>query len=97
SPSKGCHTLYHFLDLAIQRDAYRDGLVGTTSYDIVHAINAAVTVLRQPACSGPHPPTTPIPAAPGRFSLTCRQALMLLVHMVGDLHQPLHVGALYLD
>jgi S1/P1 Nuclease len=26
-----------------------------------------------------------------------KEALMLLVHFVGDLHQPLHVGSIYLD
>jgi hypothetical protein len=37
-------------------------------------------------------------AAPAPFSLKDqREALLLLTHYVGDLHQPLHVGAIYLD
>ena len=80
----GCHTQYHFTDLALERSEYRMGLVGTYDYDIVHAINAAVATLRgQP---------TPAP-----FNFTKRDALMMLVHFLGDIHQPLHVGSLYLD
>jgi hypothetical protein len=92
----GCHTKYHFTDVAVQRSRYQAGQVGVHDYDVVHAINAAIAVLRTPACSSPHPATTPV-AAPGLFRFTCAQALMMLVHFVGDLHQPLHVGALYLD
>jgi len=36
--------------------------------------------------------------APAPFSLLNeKEALLLLAHFVGDLHQPLHVGAIYLD
>jgi hypothetical protein len=80
----GCHTQYHFLDVAIQRPGYRDGLVGTRDYDIVHAIKAAIIVLRGGQ-------------SPAPFSFTQRDALMMLVHFVGDIHQPLHVGSIYLD
>jgi hypothetical protein len=80
----GCHTQYHFVDLALQRSAYAPGLVGTYDYDVVHAINAAVAVLRGDP-------------SPAPFDFTKRDALMLLVHFLGDIHQPLHVGALYLD
>jgi hypothetical protein len=80
----GCHTQYHFLDVALQRQRYEDGLVGTNDYDIVKAINAAIAVLR----GGP---------SPAPFDFSRRDALMMLVHLVGDLHQPLHVGSIYLD
>jgi S1/P1 Nuclease len=80
----GCHTQYHFTDLALERSEYRMGLVGTYDYDIVHAINAAVATLRD------QPTTAP-------FNFTKRDALMMLVHFLGDIHQPLHVGSLYLD
>ena len=49
----GCHTQYHFADLALQRTAYRFGDVGTSDYDIVHAMDAAIAVLRSRECSGP--------------------------------------------
>lgn len=80
----GCHTQYHFLDVALQRQRYEDGLVGTNDYDIVKAIDAAIVVLR----GGP---------SPAPFDFTRRDALMMLVHLVGDLHQPLHVGSVFLD
>lgn len=93
----GCHTQYHFADVAIQQPGYRDGSqVGTHPYDIVHAINAAIYVLRTPYCSGRNPPAVPIPG-PNPFRFTCAHALMMLTHLVGDLHQPLHVGGVYLD
>jgi hypothetical protein len=84
--SRPCHTLYHFADIPEADQAY--GLTrapGATPYDVVHTINAAVAKLE-----GKTPP------APFT-GLTDRQALFLLAHMVGDLHQPLHVGSVYLD
>ncbi len=33
----------------------------------------------------------------GPATLTKRQALWVLAHLVGDIHQPLHVGAIYFD
>lgn len=80
----GCHTQYHFIDLALERDGHAEGLVGTFDYDIVRALNAAITVLQG----------NPSPAP---FNFTRRDALILLAHFVGDLHQPLHVGSVYLD
>jgi hypothetical protein len=82
--SGGCHTQYHFLDVALQRPRYEDGLVGTNDYDIVKAMNAAIVVLRGGR-------------SPAPFDFTRRDALMMLTHLIGDLHQPLHVGALFLD
>lgn len=80
----GCHTQYHFVDLALQRTAYAPGLVGTYDYDVVHAIDAAVAVLQGKP-------------SPAPFDFTKRDALMMLVHLLGDIHQPLHVGSIYLD
>ncbi len=80
-----CHNQYHYADVADSRDHYESGLAGTTPHDIVHSINAAIAVLqgRQPD----------VP-----FNIRDkREALALLVHFVGDIHQPLHVAALYLD
>jgi len=80
-----CHTLYHFTDVPIQRDSYVSGSVGTRDVDIVHATAAALHVLKgEPA------------PAPFKFR-DKREALLLLAHYVGDIHQPLHVGAVYLD
>lgn len=80
----GCHTQYHFLDVALQRQRYQRGLVGTNDYDIVRAMSAAIVVLRGGR-------------SPAPFDFTRRDALMMLTHLIGDLHQPLHVGSIYLD
>jgi hypothetical protein len=81
----GCHQAFHFADVAIQRDSYNRRHVGTSDHDVVSAINACIVVLQgRPA---------PVP-----FSIIDKkEALFLLAHFVGDIHQPLHVGAIYLD
>ncbi|WP_139826179.1 S1/P1 nuclease [Derxia lacustris] len=80
-----CHKQYHYADVALQRRAYALGRVGTSDVDVVSATTAAIRVLQgRPA--------------PWPFSIRDRrEALLLLAHYVGDIHQPLHVGALYLD
>jgi hypothetical protein len=84
--SRPCHTLYHFADIPEADRQYSPTRApGATPYDVVHTINAAVAKLEGK--------TPPAPYA----ALTDRQALFLLAHMVGDLHQPLHVGSVYLD
>jgi len=80
-----CHKTYHFTDVAYQHLRYRADYVGVNGHDLVHAIRGAVAMLQG----------KPVPAP---FSIASRaEALLLLAHFVGDLHQPLHVGALYLD
>lgn len=93
----GCHSQYHFVNMELRRTRYRLGDVGTHEYDIVHAMNAAIAVLRTSRCSGPTPPATNPVDVPGDFHFTCSQALLMLTHLIGDLHQPLHVGSVYLD
>lgn len=84
-----CHKSYHFTDIPIQEDHYGIGFVGETDSDVVHAINAAITVLQGSLAPAPFN----IPSdAEGRI-----EAFRLLAHFVGDIHQPLHVGAIYLD
>ena len=81
---RACHTMFHFEDVAIQRGSFDRSFQGTNTHDLVAAIGAAITVLKdQPA--------------PAPFSIKDKkEALLLLVHFVGDLHQPLHVGSVYL-
>jgi hypothetical protein len=80
-----CHKAFHFADVDIEHNTYSTAYVGTHDYDVVHAIDAAIFVLQgQPS------------HAPFNFA-SKREALMLLVHFMGDLHQPLHVGAVYLN
>lgn len=82
---EACHRRYHYTDVAVQRDGYRRGLAGTRDDDLVAAVSAALARLQ----GRPVPP-------PFRFD-DATEALRLLVHWVADLHQPLHVGAVYLD
>ena len=70
--------------MAIQQPAYAADLPGAGD-DLVQAIAACITVLQGGK-------------APAAFRIASKkEALRLLVHHVGDLHQPLHVGAIYLD
>lgn len=83
--ASACHRHYHFADVAIQRDRYQRGVVGSSEHDIVSALQAAIAVLQGGV-------------APAPFSIRDRtEALLLLAHWVGDVHQPLHIGAVYLD
>lgn len=83
--TKGCHALYHFADVPIQEDHYDRAFTGTSDHDIVSAINAAIAKLQGNAVPAP-------------FSIKDKaEAILMLAHLVGDLHQPLHVGAVYLD
>ena len=80
-----CADTYHFADVPIQRDDYEKGYPGTNDHDIVSAINAAIAKLRD------QPPPSTISVSDKK------EALFMLAHFIGDLHQPLHVGAVYLD
>src|SRR5260221_6739558 len=88
-----CHSAYRSADVAIQRGRYRMGDTGTSDHDVVHAIAAALDVLRAPEDNHPdnHPARRP-------FSIRDRkEALLMLAQFVGDLHSPLRVAALYLS
>jgi hypothetical protein len=83
-PQRGCHNTYHFDDVAVQRDRFDRMYKGTNEHDLVAAITAAIAVLRDQTPSGP-------------FSIADKkEALFMLAHFIGDLHQPLHVGSVYL-
>jgi len=81
----GCHNTYHFDDVSILRDRFDRNFQGTNDHDIVATINAAIAVL----LDRPSPP--PFKVA------TKQEALFLLAHLMGDLHQPLHISGVYLD
>ena len=86
-----CNLSYHFADVNVHEHSdYMASYFGAQPYDVVHAIEAAEVVLR---CK-----TGQTCAVPAPFNIADkREALFLLAHFVGDVHQPLHVGALYLD
>lgn len=82
-----CHNQYHYADIPLARQTYRLHDIGALDQNVTEAIRAAILVLKG----------KPAPA-PFNFSpLPKRDALLMLAHLVGDLHQPLHVGAVYLD
>jgi hypothetical protein len=80
------HREYHYTDTNIGADGYHAGAPGTSDHDIVQVLLQCVQVLR----GNTGPDINP-------HGFTQRQALLLVVHLMGDLEQPLHVGAIYLD
>src|SRR5215468_6727217 len=80
------HHWFHYTDVPVTpAQRYRDGMSGRSKWDIVHMIPFCVDVLQ------------------GRVSeqnerkITKPVAVILLAHLVADIHQPLHVGADYFD
>lgn len=78
------HDKYHYTNVPFQHDHYDDHGVGRTGVDIVQTLRQCIAVLQ-----GKLDPEL----NPHKF--TKRQALILLAHFAGDIHQPLHVGAAY--
>jgi hypothetical protein len=80
------HHWFHYADVPVVRvEKYAEGEAGRSKWDVVHMISYCVDVLRGR-----------IPAQNER-KITKPVALILLAHYVGDIHQPLHVGAVYFD
>ena len=79
------HNEYHYANVPFQLEHYHDGVVGGADVDIVQTLKQAISVLQgktDPALN-PH-------------GFTRRQALLLVAHMTGDIHQPLHMGSAYI-
>jgi len=79
------HHWFHYTDVPIEAANYAAGKVGRSQWDVVHMISYCVAVLRGE-----------IPEDNQR-KITRSIAVILLAHYVGDIHQPLHVGAEYFD
>jgi hypothetical protein len=75
---------YHYTDVPFQLEHYQDHALGTRADDIVQILRQAIGVLQG------HPE---VAGNPHQF--TPRQALLMVAHLVGDLHQPLHVSGAY--
>ncbi|MDP9100369.1 MAG: S1/P1 nuclease [Verrucomicrobiota bacterium] len=86
TPTPGPHdqNAYHYTDIPIQEAHYRNNSVGASNIDIVHMIRNCIAILEGHSTAANNP--TNIPP---------KTALRLLVHYVGDIHQPLQVGAIY--
>ena len=80
------HHWFHYTDVPIVDAAtYGDGKVGRSKWDIVHMIPYCAAVLK-----GTEPEEN-------ARKITKPIAIILLAHYLGDIHQPLHVGADYFD
>ena len=80
------HKSFHFTNSPLQQKTYLAGGVGTLESDIVQMIGHTVTQLRGKR-----------PYFKRDVKLTNTEAVWLLAHLVGDIHQPLHVGQIYYD
>jgi len=80
------HHAYHYADVPFQMSSYPAGnALGTSSDDVVHILRDAIAILQGKPASDPD------------HKLTRREALFIVAHMTGDIHQPLHVGAAYVS
>ncbi|HEY2124784.1 MAG TPA: S1/P1 nuclease [Chthoniobacterales bacterium] len=78
------HHWFHYTDVPVDHpEKYSDDGAGRSKWDIVHMIGYCVDVLQGR-----------IPEENER-KITKPVAIILLAHYVGDIHQPLHVGAEY--
>jgi hypothetical protein len=80
------HAHYHYTDVPFQTAACEEGGVGTSDDDVVHILKQCIAVLKGATDRGANP-----------HGFNQREALLLLVHLMGDLHQPLHVGTAYVS
>ena len=74
------HDTYHYTNLPFQATLYSLNATGARSTDIVQMTRECIRVLKGGARPG------------SGVVLSQRDALRLLAHLVGDMHQPLHVG-----
>jgi hypothetical protein len=74
---------WHYVDLPLGCKNYQTCTGFTVDNDIVHMLNVCIRTLQG------HPDVN--------HPLSRRNALKLLVHFLGDMHQPLHVGCGYID
>ena len=80
------HHWFHYSDVPVLNPhKYSDGKTGRSQWDVVHMIAYCVDVLHGKVSEdNPRKITKPV-------------AIILLAHYVGDIHQPLHVGADYFN
>jgi len=78
------HHWFHYTDVPVaDGETYEQGTTGRSQWDIVHMTDFCLRVL-----TGQEPEDNP-------RAITKPVALILLAHYLGDIHQPLHVGAEY--
>lgn len=85
TPNNPHHGDYHFTDIPIQQTKYDPDSKVLEKYDVVKMINYAVAQLQKKS------------PQMDQVKMSDAEAVWLLAHLVGDIHQPLHVGAIYYD
>lgn len=79
---KPSHHEFHYTDVPVfGKERYGDGQVGRSEFDIVHMIPFCIRVLQGKV------------SEKNKRAITKTVAVILLAHYLGDIHQPLHVGA----
>lgn len=82
------HDKFHYTDVPINRNRYVANTGGTHRNDVVQILRHSVRVLRGNAPNnGPN----------GIADLLETEAVWVIAHLVGDIHQPMHVGAIFYD
>ena len=85
-PATPSHHWFHYTDVPVELpQRYGDASAGRSKWDIVHMIPFCIQVLQGQV------------SEQNERKITKPVALILLAHYVGDIHQPLHVGAEYFD
>lgn len=79
------HHWFHYTNVPIQIPSYAATQKGTSKWDIVQMITFCTRVLE-----GKEKPDNSL-------KITRGVALVLLTHFVGDIHQPMHVGAIFMN
>ena len=80
------HHAYHYTDISVSSDLkYDKHKTGAEKNDVVQMIPFCIKVLKGTA------------PQPNSRKITPTVAVILLAHYLGDIHQPLHVGAAYFD
>jgi hypothetical protein len=80
------HHWFHYTDVPVTGKAtYLSGETGRNKWDVVRMITFCIRVVQ-----GKEP-------ADKERKITKAMAVILLAHYLGDIHQPLHVGAMYFD
>lgn len=78
------HHWFHYTDVPIfDPEKYADGATGRSQWDLVHMMRYCIAVLRNERPEN------------NERKITKPIAIILLAHYVGDMHEPLHVGAEY--
>lgn len=80
------HSEFHFAEVPVfSKEKYAEGTVGRSDFDVVQIIRYCVGVLKGQISDK------------NERAITKTVAVILLVHLLADVHNPLHVGAQYFN